>query len=87
MKTSTSVQIKEHQKYRRQSQRRIKPLLQILVIALALSAGILWQHRQSWILAAVVTGIPLMSAAIERWNSRRHQRALASLSQENSPQR
>ena len=87
MKTSISAQIREHQKCRRQSQRRIKPLLQILVIALVLSAGILWQHRQSWILATVVTGIPLMSAAIELWNYRRRQRALAALSQENSPPR
>jgi hypothetical protein len=79
---SLESRIAEHTKYRRQCQIRIKPSLQLVGVAIVLSAALLWWRPSEWILAAVIVLFPAVFTAMEYWGYVRHDRAIKRLSHE-----
>ena len=76
---STQARIAEHEKYRRQCRIRIKPSLQLSAIALFFSALMFWHTPDFWLLPTIITGFPLLFAAMEIWGYYRHDRAVKEL--------
>lgn len=72
----------EHTKYRRQCQVRIKPSLQLTVLAAFLAGALMWNEKMGWLGVSLVVGIPLLFTLLEVLSFFRHDRAIKGLSSE-----
>lgn len=72
----------EHRKYRRQCQVRIKPTLQLTVLATFLAGALMWSKKMGWIGASLLVGIPLILTLMEIISFFKHDRSIKGHSSE-----
>jgi Flp pilus assembly protein TadB len=76
---SVEAVIAEHEKYRAQCKKRIRPAFQLVALAVLCAIGLLWWRPTEWVAALFMAAIPLFLASLELWGYRRHDRALQRL--------
>jgi Flp pilus assembly protein TadB len=76
---SIEAMVAEHEKYRAQCKKRIRPAFQLAALAVLCAIALLWWRSTEWLAAFVIAGIPLALASLEVWGYRRHDRALQRL--------
>lgn len=81
-KQSLESKIKEHQKYRRQCQVRIRSGIKLFLICLVLEIVLLLYTAALWKLVLVVLVIIGGSTLLEVWGYRKHHKALAELTRQ-----
>jgi hypothetical protein len=78
---SVEAAIAEHEKYRAQCKRRIRPAFQLAALAVLCAVGLLWWRPAERLAALFIAGIPLFLASLEVWGFRKHDRALQRLTE------
>jgi hypothetical protein len=76
---SLESRISEHTRFRRQCQIRIKPSLQLTLLAVLVAGVVLLYQPQSWLFAVAIVAFPALFTSLEVWGYLRHDRALRKL--------
>ncbi|WP_406610965.1 hypothetical protein [Agarivorans sp. JK6] len=77
---SLASRIKEHQKFRKQSEARVTSGKKLLMVILVLSCLLTWYAYEFWKLGLGLAVISSGSTLIEYWSYKKHDRALSELS-------
>jgi hypothetical protein len=69
----------EHERFREQCRRRIKPSLHLCAVLTVIAGLAVWHNTAYWSAALALIGFPSLFTAMEIWGYRRHSKALRAL--------